>query len=192
MTTDIHQVLNPHFNRFFKAKSSLMMYYDAGFEPKKIPDVDIWIPSMLYIVRLSKTERVTNPATSKIRLKETELVRRAKARGQSDAALLKAASITLPYIDRPDDEYAKDFMSGIAKFKDYRSRPHRNPYKLGEKKKGGELQGRPLLNLIRLDIFADVCSRAPLSSLNYVSITNIITMLFIRCKQRFRKVRHPL
>jgi hypothetical protein len=192
MNTDIHQLLNAHFNRFFKAKSSLMMYYDAGFEPEKVPDVDIRIPSMLYMVRLMKTERVTNPATSEIRLKDTELVRRAKARGQSDAALLEAASITLPYMDEPDDEYAEDFMSGIAEFKDYKSRPHCNPYKLGEKKKGGELQGRPLLDLIRLDIFADVCGRAPLSSLNYVSITNMITMLFIRCEQRFREVRHPL
>jgi hypothetical protein len=34
--------------------------------------------------------------------------------------------------------------------------------------KGKHFQGRDLLNILRLDVFADVCSNDPLSSMNYV------------------------
>lgn len=195
-TTNIHQILDPHLNRFFRAKSSLMMYYDAGWVPEKIPDIDIRIPSMLYMLRMSKTERVTDATTGKTRLKDTELVRRAKARGQTDAALLADASVALPYTgddDEDDDGYAEDFMRDIAELGTYKNAgPQRNPYRVSEHKKRGAFQGRALLDLIRLDLFADVCGRTALSSFNYVFITCHIMSIFVEIEDRLRKARHPL
>jgi hypothetical protein len=93
---DIYQLLNLSLDRFFKTKAGFMMYYDADWVPEKIPDSAVRIPSLLYLIRLINTERVVDPTTGEKRLKETELVTRPKALGQSEAALLQAASISTP------------------------------------------------------------------------------------------------
>jgi hypothetical protein len=191
MTKDIHQLLDVNFNRFFRAKSALMMYYDAEWVPERIPDNEVRIPSMLYLVRLINTERVIDPATNEKRLKETDLVKRAKARGQTDAALQEAASISIPNMDVADEE-SEAFIRRIADLKDYKTGPQRNPYRGSEQKKREHLQGRALLDVLRLDVFADVCGYAPFSSLNYVWITCHIMLLFLEFEARFRENRHPL
>jgi hypothetical protein len=81
-TNDIHQFLDPSFNRFFNIKSTLMMYYDAGWVSEQIPDSAVKIPFMLYMVRFVYTERITDYLTKKKFLKETELVKRVRARGR--------------------------------------------------------------------------------------------------------------
>jgi len=192
ITKDIHDLLNTDFNRFFKLKSSLMMYYDADWVPDKIPDSAVKIPSMLYMIRLMSTGREVDPITSKKRLKETELVRRAGAQGQTDAALLAAASISIPDMDADYDKDMEAFMRRTAEFKDCKTGPRRNPYQVSEDKKNGQLQGRPLLDLLRVDMFADVCGKYPVSSLNYVWITCHIMLMFMQFEDKFREIRHPL
>lgn len=191
MTKDIHRLLGPDFNRFFKAKSTLMMYHDAEWVPERIPDSAITIPSLLYMVRLMDTERVIDLSTSEKRLKETELVKRAKARGQSDAALLEAASVSIPDITANDKD-PELMMRRITELKDYKTGPSRDPYSVSKAKKPDQLQGRTLLDVLRLDVFSDVCGRTPISSLNYVWITCHIMMLFMEFEKRFREARHPL
>lgn len=185
---DIHQVLDVSLNDFFKTKSALMMYYDANWEPERIPDSAIRIPSVLYMLRLSETKRVTDPLTGEKRLDETELVKRAKALGQDDAALLQAASI--PTVGN-NDENAKALIRRIDSLKDYKDGPRIDPYHVKEKKKK-DLKGCDLLELLRLDIFADVCGNNPLSSMSYVWITVHIMMLFMSFEDRLRETRHPL
>jgi hypothetical protein len=191
VTSDVHQLLNPDFNRFFRAKSDLMMYYDADWVHEKNPDSVVRIPTVLYMNRLMETERVVDLITGEKRLVETEPVKRAKARGQTDAALLEAASIPLPDTD-VDDEEAKAYMDRIAELKDYKTGPRRNPYQVLEQKKRGQWQGRSLLELLRLDIFADFCGNHPVSSLNLVWITCHVMLLFMKFEDEFRKARHPL
>jgi hypothetical protein len=55
-TKDIHGMLDVKLNRFFTGKSDLMMYYDAGWVSDKIPDADVRLNSMLYIMRVMNTE----------------------------------------------------------------------------------------------------------------------------------------
>lgn len=126
MTNYIHQLLDSNFNRFFNAISALMMYYDADWVPEKIADSEVRIPSILYMVRLMSTERVINPATGEEQLKETELVKRAKARGKTGAALQEAASISVPNMDA-DEEDNEAFMRYVADLKDYKTSPRRDP-----------------------------------------------------------------
>jgi hypothetical protein len=64
MTNDIHQLLNPDFNRFFKAKSDFMMYYDADWEHEKNSDSVVSILTMLYMNRLSLARSVSQRQSS--------------------------------------------------------------------------------------------------------------------------------
>ena len=91
-----------------------------------------------------------------------------------------------------DDEDSKALMSRIADLKDYKMSPQRNPYNVSKQKEPEQLQGRALLDVLRLDIFADVCGNNPISSMNYVWITCHIMLLFMQFEDRFRETRHPL
>jgi hypothetical protein len=122
VTKDIHQIWNPDLNRFFKNKSDLMVYYHAEWVPEKIPDSAVRIPSMIYMMRLMRTERMIDPTTGEMRLEQTEIVKRAKAQGQTDSELLEAASIQLPNMDAEDEEFGA-FAGGIAELKDYKTGP---------------------------------------------------------------------
>lgn len=83
-------------------------------------------------------------------------------------------------------------MRNCTELRDHKTDSSRNPYRLYDNKNSSDIQGRALLDFIRLDIFSDVCGRAPLSSVNYVYITNFIIALFKELEDRFRKARHPL
>ncbi|KAF2035259.1 hypothetical protein EK21DRAFT_97002 [Setomelanomma holmii] len=176
MTKDIHRVLNPEFNSFFRSKPALMMYYDADWIPERIPNSTVKIPSTLYMLRLIKTEREVDP--------------RAKAQGRSDAELIDMAAIPVAGLNFKDED--NEALTG----------PRRNPYRDSENKKLEQIQGGALLDLLRLDllrldllrldIFADICDNNPLSSVNYVWVTVHIMMLFVDFEDRFRKARHPL
>jgi hypothetical protein len=191
MTTDTHQLLNPNLNRFFRDKSALMTYYDADFVPEKIPDSAVRIPSMLYAMRLINTEKVIDPTTGKKRLKETELVKRAKTQGQTDTELLQAASI--PILDSDvGDKDREAIMRRIAKKEDLKTGPQLIPYLLSKEKKRTHWQGRTLLATLRPDLFADVCGNIPISGLNYVFITFHMMVLFSMIEDRFREARNQI
>jgi hypothetical protein len=186
-TKDIHSLLDVGLNHFFNTKTALMMYYDANWLPDRIPDRDIHIPSVLEMLRLSETKRVTDPATGLKRLQGTELVKRAKARGQDDAALLDLASIPSRTGDGMD---ANALMANVQALKGYKTGPKMDPYDV-KQKLTKDWQGSSLLDLLRFDIFADVCGMQPLSSFNYVWITCHMLMLFMELEDRFRAARHP-
>ena len=50
---------------------------------------------------------------------------------------------------------------------------------------------RALLDVLRLNVFVDVCGNTPISSLNYVWITCHIMLLFMKFEDQFREARHP-
>jgi hypothetical protein len=189
MAKDAHQLLDADLNQFFKSKSALMMYYDAGWEPEKIPDTVVKIPSMLYLLRLKNAERAFDPVTNKKSLKETELIKRAKARGKTDEALLAEASIVDPALANVVED--PDAIVHRIAGQDHKVGPSRNPYQVSEEK-NERFQGRALLDFLRLDVFADVCGRDPVSSLNLVMVTCHILLLFMEFEDLFREARHPL
>ncbi len=197
-TRDTHQLLDVRLNKIFKTKSALTMYHDADWAPEKIPDNDIRIPSLLYVVRLGEVKRTTDPISGKVTLDETPLVKRAKALGQDDAALLQGASIfqTLEASDplANIDKTALFNHVSSGKYKDYTAGPDMNPYNVCETKTSQQkiTQGTDLLDLIRVDIFHDVCGNHPLSALNYVWLTVHIMMLFLEIEDALQRARHPL
>ncbi|EXF85977.1 hypothetical protein CFIO01_05912 [Colletotrichum fioriniae PJ7] len=67
----------------FHAKSQLVLYQEADWDPSRIPDRVLDPRSALGIVRLNQARRF-NPATGKFQFEETELVRTALKKGMGD------------------------------------------------------------------------------------------------------------
>jgi hypothetical protein len=181
-TEDLHQILDLGLNRFFNIKSTLMMYYDAGWITEQIPDNEIQIPSVLYLLRLLHTERVINPTTNKKSLKETELVKRAKALGKSDDDLLEEG---LQHI-------IEEIERMVAETEDHQRRPKRDPYQVSKDKNPVEIKGSAILKLLRKDVYHDVYGLIPISSLNLIAVTCHMLAVFQKIESRLRKTRHPL
>jgi hypothetical protein len=129
-----------------------MAFYDAKRVPEDIPDSAVKIPSILYALRLMSTERTTDPKPGETKLNPTALVQRAKARGQTDAALLETASITIPQFGASASE-AKAQMLNLPEYKNYTPSPSRTPYRVSAPKTDA-FQGSSLLDILRLDLFA--------------------------------------
>jgi hypothetical protein len=55
-----------------------------------------------------------------------------------------------------------------------------------------ELSGRELLALLKAEIFRDVCGDHPLSSLNYVAVTTVFMMAFMKMEDQLAALRNPL
>jgi hypothetical protein len=202
-TKDIHGMLDVNLNRFFTGKSDLMMYYDAGWVPEKIPDADVRLNSALYMMRVMSTG-VTVLETGERRLKDTELIKRASRDEEHASTLQEIASGSFLQLQRQaaDEKDAaaastKAAMRQVPKLNGYKQPPPlRDPYNLHqEQDKRSPIvnaKGRDLLDLLRHDFFADVCGKNPVSSVNYVWVTVIFIMLFKKIEDVFSEARHPL
>ena len=188
LNKDVHQLLDVSLNAFFNTKSSLMMYHDADWMPERIPDRDIKIPSVFFMLRMSETGQVIDPASGETRLNETELVKRAKALGQSDEVLLRTASVRNPNKTAENTTAPPQSMDAS---KDYTLGPKMDPYSVKEKRRES-FKGRDFLDFIRFDLYSDICGTYPLSSFNYAWITVNMMMLFMTIEDKFRDARHPL
>ncbi|CAG9953236.1 unnamed protein product [Clonostachys rosea f. rosea IK726] len=89
---DLVGALNPKANMFFKNKSHTQILREAGWDPERIPDSDFLIPSILAAQRLSQVKRQRDPVTEKMKLEESELVRRAKKSGMSEDEIIALGS----------------------------------------------------------------------------------------------------
>jgi hypothetical protein len=172
--------LDINLNIAFNKKSALSLYYDAGWLPERIRDSEVDIPSVLSISRLSETKQVTDRLTGKKRLTETELVKRNKAKGKTDEYLLEAA-----------DNFSA-LLEDTERLKGHKDYSEPDPYDLKERKSTRRSRGWQLLDLLRIDIFTDVCGVMPLSDVNYLRVTVYMMSLFSHIEDRLRKARHPL
>ncbi|KAI1428087.1 hypothetical protein F5Y12DRAFT_73515 [Xylaria sp. FL1777] len=174
-------------NRFFKTKSYLMACHGAGWNPDRIPDCDIPMPSLLGAYRISQTKPITDPTTGQKRMEDTDLVNRARARGLSEENLLEWT--TLPSrIVRGKQPLSEAVQEALVP-KGYTI--HNPPESDG---KGGnhELSGQDLLGLLKLDISNEICGDLPLSSLNYVWTMARFMMQFHQFENELSKLRNPL
>ncbi|KAK4034762.1 hypothetical protein C8A01DRAFT_48910 [Parachaetomium inaequale] len=196
---DVHRILTPDANRFFRLKSNLILYRQSDWNAERIPDADIPIASMLGMLSLSQTKQTVDPATGRKRPEETDLVKRARAQGWSDEGL---SNISSPWDQhRKSTEallasflpegYTLNLGSGIATKATTPAQPQRSA-DTGDDHHG-ELTGRELLALLKTDIFRGVCGDMnPLSSLNYVWVTTSFMMLIMEIEKELAELRNPL
>ncbi|CZR62580.1 uncharacterized protein PAC_12477 [Phialocephala subalpina] len=69
----ITDFLNPVANQFFKIKTLLRLYREADWDPDRISEEDIPIPSYLAILRLSQAKHHIDPTSGKKFFEETPL-----------------------------------------------------------------------------------------------------------------------
>lgn len=175
-----------------------MLYRQAYWNPERIPDSELQPNSFLSMIRISQTRQPMDPVTGKMRLDDTDLVRRARMEGTSEEKLLELASFlthhteanmqmppagsipSLPdgYSDFPPDEFAHRFPSSMAN------------ENMGSK--AAKLSNRELLLFLKNDIYGDVCGHVPLSSLNYAWVAVSMLMFFMGFEDELRKRQNPV
>jgi hypothetical protein len=188
-TKDIHDLLDVGLNTFFNIKSALMMYYDANWVPDRIPSQCLSFPSMLFMLRLGESVKPTSSELSG----HNELIKTLKDHGADVEDMIAAASHIMDVSARGNED-DDDMDAVLQQFEEYKSKqpaPKMNPYNV-KKHQRDNIQGRDLLNLVRYDIFADVCGKKPMSGLNYLSITMHMIMLFMSIEDRLKESQHPL
>ncbi|KAL7621943.1 hypothetical protein AAE478_007443 [Parahypoxylon ruwenzoriense] len=173
--------------RFFKTKSYLMACHGAGWNPDRIPDSDIPMPSLLGIYRISQTKHIADPITGQKRMEDTDLVNRARAKGLSEEDLMAWATF-LPRIVKEEQPLPEAVREALVP-KGYRIGNLPEP---GSKGGNHKLSGQDLLDLLKLDISNDICGDIPLSSLNYVWVMVRFMMLFHQFEEELGKLRNPL
>ncbi|KAI1186813.1 hypothetical protein F5B17DRAFT_345416 [Nemania serpens] len=176
--------------RFFKKKSYLMTCHEAGWNPDRIPDSDIPMPSLLGFYHISQTKHIVDPITGKKRLEDTDLVNRARATGLSDEDLMKWGAFP-PSQVREEQSLPEALREALVP----------DGYTMGnipdpgsKSGKGGihQLSGQDLLEMLKLDISNDICGDMPLSSLNYVWTMARFMMQFHQFEKELGRLRNPL
>ncbi|KAK4238128.1 hypothetical protein C8A03DRAFT_15370 [Achaetomium macrosporum] len=192
---DVYRMLDVKLNRFFKMKSHLLLYRQSNWNVVAIPDADISLKSPLWMVRLA-TKVVVDPITGQRRLEDTDLVRRARAAGISDKDMLE-----MPPFHAVASPWQPPEALGAVLPELYGSlnlpsefRPAAMPHAGGPRGNPNQqqLDGRNLLDVLKLDLIRDVCGEAPVSSLNYVFTTCLFMMLFGRFEDELKKRRNRL
>jgi hypothetical protein len=190
--TDIHGLLNSSINRFFKTKSLLRLYREADWVPNRIPDEEVPIPSALAMLRIGQTKHLTDPATGKKVMGETELVKRARSTGIDDATMMTASSILQKSSN--DEEIPESVLATLPEgYKTARMSEYKKHRRSSDPNKNASLSARELLDVLKLDIISDVSSEnRPLSSLNYIWVTARFMLLFHQIEDELKRLRNPL
>jgi hypothetical protein len=187
---DIHRMMTVEAHRFFRIKSDLLLYRQSKWNIDAIPDADIPLTSPLAILRISQTKQIVDPISHKTKFEDTEFIKRARAGGMTDEVML-------------------DFVSGVGTMgqesgpitggynRIHRSTNPKNPF-LKEKPKATNTHAfapnsREILEIAKADLYFDISGEVwPLSSLNYISVTGTMMMVFSRIEARLTERRNRL
>ncbi|KAI0396786.1 hypothetical protein F5Y17DRAFT_59142 [Xylariaceae sp. FL0594] len=186
--TSIEEVKKLNATTFFKTKSYLMSYYEAGWNVDKIPDSDVHIASFLGGYRLLHTKHTTDPKTGKQRLDDTDLVKRARASGITDEHLLLNRS-RFPGTSRKeepvlDERVRKSMIPEGYTMGDLKAPPSMRDF--------ADISQRDLLDLLRRDLYHDICGSVPYSSMNYVFVMCKFMLQFEQFETELKKLRNRL
>ncbi|KAL2825294.1 hypothetical protein BDW59DRAFT_161774 [Aspergillus cavernicola] len=177
----------------FIAKSLTRLFREAYWvldriPDNEIPDNEIPVPSILAALRVVQTKTVFDPATRKLALQETELVKRFKSKGFTEKNIYDLASAFDTGKVRqniPDDVRASiPLPEGFTIHGEQPSRSDCN--------KGG-LSNELFLRIIELDLKGDVgIGLRPMLGLNYISATTHMMMVFNSMEDKLQQLRNPL
>ncbi len=161
--------------RFFKEKSFLMLCDEAGWNPDRIPDRNVHLPSMLGFYRKSQTKHIVDPITRQRRMEDTDLVSLAllswALREAGGSSTLEGTHIL--------DAFLKIVAGDLPK--------------LGSKDDSNhDISGETLLRLLKVDISNDICGSVPVSALNYAWVMARFMILFHQFERELSKLRNPV
>lgn len=193
IATDIHGLLNPNINRFFKTKSLLRLLREADWVPDRVPDAEVPVTSALAMLHIGQTKHVTDPVTGQKVPENTELVKRARSAGMDDATIITMSSILTRKKSSSNDEGIPESVLAAfperyktARMREYRHSGSSDPGK-------GAFSSQELLEVLKFDLISDVSGEIrPVSSLNYVWVTARFMSLFLQIEDELKRRRNPL
>ncbi|CAG9988105.1 unnamed protein product [Clonostachys byssicola] len=185
---DLVGALNPQANMFFKTKPHTQILREAGWDPERVPDSDVLFPSILAAQRLSQLKRLRDPVTGKMKVEETELVRRAKKYGMSEDEITALASSvdTLASMHAWDDlktQQVERYMDTAPEMAGLTTSYPRN-------KK--DVTTTDYLEQSKWDIFTAINGNMPVMGLSFLWPTTIVYMFFMTVEEELCKTRNPL
>ncbi|KAL3486947.1 hypothetical protein BJX62DRAFT_214495 [Aspergillus germanicus] len=185
--TSMHEVLDPDLNRSFKTKSFTRLFREAYWDPDRIPDSEIPVPSLLSLLRVSQTKKVLDPATGKKVMLETELVKRHRDAGMSERKLHDFESM----LARADSRISLEELYKCVQVPEGYTLHHQQEPKSSVNK--GGLTNNFFLTLLQMDLTGDVClGKRPMLGFNYVAATCHVMMVFGSMEERLSKRRNHL
>ncbi|KAJ5589096.1 hypothetical protein N7537_011774 [Penicillium hordei] len=184
--TDLHDLLDPTGNRFYKERTLLQVFNRANWALARIPDEELPLSTGLAFIRLAEVKRRRDRVTGKVTLDDTDLVKRARSRGWSDEDII-AASSKLP--SQSKDPHTAEVMKALRSTASevYTVRNWSNAHA------EGEFDLIRHLSVLRLDFISDICGEMrPLSSLNYIAVLASCYLLFMGIEDSLKKCRNPI
>ncbi|GAP86992.1 hypothetical protein SAMD00023353_2401490 [Rosellinia necatrix] len=177
-----------NINQFFKTKSYLMTFHAARWNPDRIPDSDVPFPSLLGMYRISQTKHITDSITGQKRIEDTDLVKRARAKGLPEEELMRWVALPPRKVEK-DQSISEAVRQTLVVPEGYKISKHPLPTT-----KGGNhnWSGPDLLGLLKRDVSNDICGNIPLSSLNYVMVMARFMAIFHQFEIELAKRRNPL
>ncbi|KAI2636277.1 hypothetical protein GGS26DRAFT_486893 [Hypomontagnella submonticulosa] len=197
-SVEINEIVNPEKNQFFKAKPLPLTYREASWNLDRIPEKDITVGSLLCFLRIARTKQLVDPITGKRRLEDTDLVCRLRATGTDDETLIGisqtlyklGAHANLPLPERYKrsvvaEGYTLGPVSDLNKRAGTTLLSNGSPYEVS-------LTARELLELVKWDIYSEVCGHRPVLSFNYIWAMANFMMTFTKIEDELKRVRNPL
>lgn len=189
---DSHDLLSMNFNLYFRQKTNLMLYREAGWNLERIPESETLPHTVLGMIRIAQTKRIVDPATGYKTFEKTDLVMRAKAQGSTDESIVRNFR-TLGIIQTEDaDELPKvehlNFLE--SPFPEGRSASAK---RFGDASGDGYApSGLELLTMMWHDVCLDISGCRPASGLNYPQISADILLCFAEWERQLEKAQNPL
>lgn len=169
-----------------KPKSFLVACTEAGWNPDRIPDRDIPMPSFLGICRIMDAKVSVDPTTGKMRMEDTDLINRLRASGLSEEKML-AMHTNFPRDSLRVPEIPEALRQAVTP-DGYSSSPPLQPGSMN----GKEMPARDLLDGLKGDLFNDICGAIPFSSLNYVWVMARFLGQFQQFEEELARLRNPV
>lgn len=184
--TDYNSLLESSVNRFYKTKSLLNVYKAVKWVPDRIPDEEIPIETYLASLRLAETKQIRDLVTGEVTLEETDLVKRLRANGMSDKAMIElvltVTSAKPEPMPLPPELRKMSFPDGCSTE--------------GLSSSDGSAKGKlglPMyLDLLQADFASDICGQhRPLSSPNCLWILSHCYMVFMSFEEALEARCNP-
>ncbi|CAH0023625.1 unnamed protein product [Clonostachys rhizophaga] len=185
---DLFGALNPKANMFFKNKTHTQILRDAGWDPQRVSDSDILIRSILAALRLSRVKRLKDPVTGKMKLEETELVRRAKQSGMSEDEVIAVASSVdtkIASINAGEARKLQQMENYMDTVPEMRCSTAELYGKTGE-------TTLDYLEQSKWDIFKAINGDVPVMGLSFLWPTAVVYQFFVTVEEELREKRNPL
>jgi hypothetical protein len=188
-TGDIHEYLGRRENHRSNRHSLLRLYHDAEWIPERIPDEVVHGRSILGLLRMCLSKTVLEPAVGEIAAERTPLVDHAIAEGVTDSLLRLMSG----YLEIRRMRSTPASLSELASHPEYDTSSNSlNSLQTGSGKSNGMPKNLDLLEILRVDIFNDICGKRPHSAMNYLLITLHMTFKFLKIEDELQRVRNPL